>query len=580
MVQRQLARFVSYAKLPLALTVFFGIAASGAAVAAGFALVDVVRRIFADGSSGVSGVYGPLALAAIMTVLRLVLLWARDQCATWTAARVKVRVRARLVERVFDLGPGHLVRRRVGDVQATLVDGVEAIQAYVGFYLPQAVIALVVPGALVAFLVTLDPWVALVVVVGVIVVPFARQMWRKLLGVRGQAHWGMYAEYSAKTTDALQGMTTLVALGAARRHGEALAEEAERLRLATTRSLGASLGVYTVTSAAMGLGTGIAVVIAALRHATGALDATAVLLVLFLSAECFRPLSDLQNYWHEGFYGMAAANGIYALLEAQPDVKDAPDVRPRDIASPPSITLEDVTFSYPESDRLALDRMSVELAAGSTLALVGRSGAGKSTVVQLLQRVFDPKSGSIRIDGTDLRALPLDQLRSLIGVVSQDVVLFHGSISENIRLAKADVTDAELMQVIRAARLDDVVERLPEGLDTQVGERGARLSGGERQRVAIARALLRDAPILVLDEATSSLDGENEAAVAAALQELRHGRTTVVVAHRLSTVADADVVVVLEAGRIAESGAPAELMRARGAWRDLVHAQAEGVVGS
>jgi ATP-binding cassette, subfamily C, bacterial CydD len=580
MVQRQLARFAGYAKLPFALTVLFGVAASAAAVGAGFALVETIRRIFADGSAGISEVYGPLAVAALMTVLRLVLLWARDQCATWTAARVKLRVRAQLIDRLFDLGPGHLVRRRVGDVQATVVDGVEAIQAYVGFYLPQAVIALVVPGALVVFLLTLDPWVALVVVVGVVVVPFARQMWRKLLGERGQSHWGMYAEYAAKTTDALQGMTTLVALGAARRHGDALAGEAERLRLATTRSLGASLGVYTVTSAAMGLGTGIAVVIAALRHATGALDATAVLLVLFLSAECFRPLSDLQNYWHEGFYGLAAANGIYALLNAQPDVADAPDTKPRRIAAPPSIALDHVTFSYPGSERLALDQLSLELAGGSTLALVGRSGAGKSTVVQLIQRVFDPTSGSVRIDGTDLRSLPLDQVRSLIGVVSQDVMLFHGSISENIRIAKPGATDAELMRVIRAARLDDVVDRLPDGLDTQVGERGARLSGGQRQRVAIARALLRDAPILVLDEATSSLDGENEAAVGAALQYLRRGRTTVVVAHRLSTVADADVVVVLEAGRVAEAGAPDELMRTDGAWRDLVHAQAEGVVGS
>jgi ATP-binding cassette subfamily B protein len=578
MVQRRLVGFARYAPLPFALTILCGVAAAAAAVGAGFALAAVVRRVFADQpGTQMTELTAPLVLAAVMVVARLLLLWARDQCATWTATQVNERIRARMVDRLFDLGPGHLVRRRVGDVQATLVDGVEALKGYVGFYLPQAVTAVVVPGALVVFLAMLDIWVAAVVVVGVVVVPTARQLWRRLLGERGQKHWDMYAEYAAKTTDAVQGMTTLVALGAAERHGDKLAAEAERLRAATSRSLAASLGVYTVTNAAMGMGTGIAVVIAALRHANGAIDAAAVLLVLFLSAECFRPLADLQNYWHEGFYGLAAASGICALLDAEPDVKDKPGVPPRAIAAPPPVALDGVGFSYPGSDRVALQDVSIDVPAGATLALVGRSGAGKSTVVHLLQRVFDPDYGVVRIDGNDLRDLPLDQVRGMIGVVSQDIVLFHGSIRENIALARVNASGDEISRVVRAAQLDDVVGRLPGGLDAQVGERGARLSGGERQRVAIARALLRDAPILVLDEATSSLDGENEEAIAAALAEARRGRTTIVVAHRLSTVADADLVAVLDGGRIVETGPPGELVARHGAWRSLVDAQVEGV---
>jgi ATP-binding cassette subfamily B protein len=487
-----------------------------------------------------------------------------------------MRIRAELVDKLYDLGPAHVVRRRVGDVQATLVDGVEALQGYVGFYLPQAVVAVVVPAGIVIFLATLDIWVATTVVIAVVIVPLARQIWAKILGERGKAHWAAYAEYAAKTTDALQGMSTLVALGAAGRHGDRLAREGERLREATTRNLGASLGVITVTATAMGLGTGISVAVAALRHATGALEAASVLLVLFLAAECFRPLSDLQNYWHEGFYGLAAGNGICELLDAEPEVADKPDVIPQDVARPPRLTFANVSFRYPGSERAALNDVTFEVAAGATLAVVGRSGAGKSTLTQLVQRVFDPTAGVVRVDGRDLRDLPLDQVRGQVAVVSQDVMLFHASVEENVRLARPDAPDQEVERAIQLARVDELAGRLPQGLASQVGERGSRLSGGERQRVAIARALLRDAPILILDEATSSLDGANEAAITAGLAQIRRDRTTIVVAHRLSTVADADLVAVFDNGHLIEFGPPQQLRTQPGTWAELVAAQAKG----
>jgi ATP-binding cassette, subfamily C, bacterial CydD len=566
MVQRRLLRLVRYARLPFALTVTAGVAAAGAAVTGGLALADALGEVMAGGAD----FGGALSLAAAMIVGRLGLLWLRDVCATWTAARVKIRLRAALLERLFDLGPGLTVRRRAGDLQATIVDGVEALQAYVGFYLPQAIISVAVPAVLIGYLAALDPVVATVVAVGVIVVPLARRVWGRILGESGSRHWEMYEEYAAKTTDAIHGMSTLVALGASSRHGEHLAREAEELRRATTRNLAASLGVSTVTNTAMGVGTSLAVALAAFRGALGLLDAAAVLIVLFITAECFRPLTDLQNYWHEGFYGLAAANGIFSILDARPDVVDPAD--PVDVHhdGPPSIRFEDVSFSYPDSDRVALRGIDLFIPGGATVAVVGRSGAGKTTLTQLVQRVFDPVAGSIQIEGVDLRRLSIGAIRSKIAVVSQEIVLFHGTIRDNILMANPNVDERTLSEVIAAAGLDEVVCRLPDGLDSQVGERGARLSGGERQRVAIARALLADAPILILDEATSSLDGANEARISDALSSLRDGRTTIVVAHRLSTVADADLVAVLDEGRLVEMGEPAELERSGGHWAGLV----------
>jgi len=213
------------------------------------------------------------------------------------------------------------------------------------------------------------------------------------------------------------------------------------------------------------------------------------------------------------------------------------------------------------------------VAPGERVALVGRSGAGKTTVVSLLLRFFDGYEGRITVDGRDIRDLALAELRALIAVVAQDTYLFHGSVRRNLQLARADAGDAELVAAARAARAHDVISALPQGYDTIVGERGLKLSGGQRQRVAIARALLKDAPILVLDEATSSIDAANESGIQRALDELTRGRTTLVIAHRLSTVRSADRIVVLDAGRVVEVGAHDALLAGRGAYADLLAAQ-------
>ena len=237
------------------------------------------------------------------------------------------------------------------------------------------------------------------------------------------------------------------------------------------------------------------------------------------------------------------------------------------------IAFDAVGFAYPGGRRAAHQGLSFSIAAGERVGIVGPSGSGKSTIVRLLLRLHDPQSGAVRIGGHDLRALDPEAVRRMIAVVAQDTYLFHGSIEDNLRLGCPDASEADLVAVARAANAHDFIEALPDGYQTVIGERGARLSGGQRQRIAIARALLRDAPILVLDEALSSVDAENEAVIQQALDRLMAGRTTLILAHRLSSVINADRILVLADGAVADSGRHAELIARDGPYRRLMGPQ-------
>jgi len=271
--------------------------------------------------------------------------------------------------------------------------------------------------------------------------------------------------------------------------------------------------------------------------------------------------------------GLAAAERVFQLLDTRPEIVDCPDAKPLDVTSY-SVGIEDVVFCYADGSE-ALDHVTITVPPGKTVAIVGPSGAGKSTIINLIPRFYDVISGRITISGMDVRDVTLASLRQHLALVSQETALFDDTVRANIAYGKRGATREEIEAASEAAFADGFIRELPQGYDTIVGEHGVKLSGGQRQRIAIARAMLRNAPILLLDEATSALDNESERAVQAALKRLQEGRTTIVVAHRLSTIVDADRIVVMERGHVVEEGTHTDLMAAGGVYARLYGMQAE-----
>ena len=295
-------------------------------------------------------------------------------------------------------------------------------------------------------------------------------------------------------------------------------------------------------------------------------------------AMMYMPMKVLVKAYNVLQESLAGGERIFEILDRSPDVEDAVEA----VDLPPvreGVHYRDVSFSYQARDngREVLHKVSFEINKGEVVALVGETGSGKSTLVDLLFRFYDPDRGSVEIDGVDLRKIRRTSLLTHLAVVSQDPFLFNTSIRSNIRYGRKEATDGEIEEAARAARIHDLIVTLPEGYDTVVGERGVSLSGGERQRVTIARAILRDADILILDEATSSLDSQSEKEVQSALDELMRDRTTLVIAHRLSTIVGANRIVVLQAGRVAEVGTHDELIRRRGIYHHLFEIQRVGM---
>ncbi|MDX3686603.1 thiol reductant ABC exporter subunit CydD [Streptomyces sp. AK04-4c] len=539
-IDPRLLRYARATRFFLAAVVALGLVGAGLVIAQAMLVAEVVVGGFEDGLT-VSGLRTPLLVLAAVALGRALVAWLTELAAYRASSAVKSELRGRLMARASDLGPDWLSGQRTGSLIALATRGVDALDDYFSRYLPQLGLAVVVPVAVLARIVTED-WVsAAIIVVTLPLIPLFMILIGWATQSRMDRQWKLLSRLSGHFLDVVAGLPTLKVFGRAKAQAEAIRAITSQYRRATLKTLRiAFLSSFALELLAT-LSVALVAVTIGMRLVHGELDLYTGLVVLILAPEAYLPIRQVGAQYHAAAEGLSAAEEIFAVLETEPQGGGSQDV-------PPSLRLEldGVTVRHEGRTEPSLDAASLVVEQGETVALVGPSGMGKSTLLSVVLGFTAPDEGRVRVGGVDLSSLSPERWREQIAWVPQRPHLFAGTLAENVRLARPDADDAAVMAALREAGAYDFVAALPDGMGTELGEDGAGLSAGQRQRLALARAFLADRPLLLLDEPTASLDGETEAGIVDAVRRLAEGRTVLLVVHRPALLAVADRVVTLE----------------------------------
>ncbi|MFJ8763416.1 thiol reductant ABC exporter subunit CydD [Streptomyces clavifer] len=550
-IDPRLLRYARATRFFLAAVVGLGLVGAALVIAQAMLVAEVVVGGFEDGLT-VAGLRTPLLLLAAVALGRALVAWLTELAAHRASAAVKSELRGRLMARAAELGPEWLSGRRTGSLVALATRGVDALDDYFSRYLPQLGLAVVVPVAVLARIVTED-WVsAAIIVVTLPLIPLFMILIGWATQSRMDRQWQLLSRLSGHFLDVVAGLPTLKVFGRAKAQAESIRAITSQYRQATLKTLRiAFLSSFALELLAT-LSVALVAVTIGMRLVHGELDLYTGLVILILAPEAYLPIRQVGAQYHAAAEGLSAAEEIFSVLETEPPARGSGDVPPS-----PRLELEGVTVRHAGRTEPSLDSASLVVEPGETVALVGPSGVGKSTLLSVVLGFAQPDEGRVLVGGTDLSGLSAERWREQIAWVPQRPHLFAGTIAENVRLARPDADDDAVMAALREAGAYDFVAGLADGPRTLLGEDGAGLSAGQRQRLALARAFLADRPLLLLDEPTASLDGETEAGIVDAVRRLAVGRTVLLVVHRPALLSVADRVVTLEARAAGSPGAAA-----------------------
>lgn len=469
------------------------------------------------------------------------------------ASRIKTSLRQQVLNRLYATGPAIVPRNRTGGLLHLLGDGMDGIDAYCGKYLTQFVYILVIPPIVLAVVFSIDWTAMLILLVTAPLIPVFMILIGRWAEQVQKRQWKLLQFLSGHFLDVLLGLSSLKVWGRSEEQTAVIARLSERLRHSSFTVLRVAFLSALTLELLTTLGTAIIAVTVGLKLLYGQLSFQQAFFILLLAPEFYLPFRQLGAHYHAGLAGLDAAEQIEALLAGAPEEPSAIGGIGRSNDRPPAIVFDNVCFSYGVDRAPALQNISFSVAAGEHLALVGPSGAGKSTLFDLLLKFIQPDSGEIRVDGKLLSSIPTEHWRSCIAYVPQFPHLFQATLRDNISFGLT-AAPGRIEQAAAQAGLADWISQLPEGYETLVGEGGLVPSGGEAKRIAIARAFFRNAPLLLLDEAMTSLDPRNETAIQQVIRELQRDRTVLVIAHRQSTARCADRIIALQAGKLVDAG--------------------------
>jgi ATP-binding cassette, subfamily C, bacterial CydD len=554
-IERRLWKDHPHARRTVAAAAGLSVAAAVCWIALAMLLSIAIARVFIHGGT-LESVDTLLLASLVLALARGVLLWSSEVVAQRAAGGIQTDLRERLAAALVALGPTAVRGERIGELVYTAGEGVDALDPYVTRYVPARVLAVAVPVLVASVVAVLDLWSVLILLIaGPVLVLLLGLIGRRVRDL-AQHRERELAWMNAHFLDVLRGLPTLKMFGRS-------AEQAETIRAVSRRQGSSTMDVLrTAFQSTLVLewgataATALVAIETSVRLMAGGLTFQRALAVLLLTPEFFLPLRRLSAEYHVGSSATAAAERVYAVVDTPATIHvPAPDAA-RPLPARLDVRFDDVVVTYDEGSRMALAGCSLQIPQGRTVALVGPTGAGKTTVANVLLRFVDPEQGRVTVGGEPLSELDPGLWRTRVAWVPQQASLFYGTVADNLRLARPDASDDDLVAAATAANAHGFVTDLPDGYATSIGEGGARLSGGERQRLAIARAFLKDAPFVILDEPTSHLDRGSETLVLEAMSRLMRDRTVLVIAHRPEPVEAADVVVTLRAGRVVPDAPP------------------------